>query len=196
MIERVKNILMSPKTEWPIIEAENKPHQQVCTTYVLMLALIPAVASFIGYGLIGYSVLGVKIFGISTGIKQSITQYITMVGGVYISAYIIDLLADTFGARKDFNRAFSLVAYAYTPMFVAGIFYILPSLSWLASLAGLYGLYLLYIGLQPMMQAPAEKQTSYFVVSLLVMIVVSIVLGLILGAIFAAIFISSGASLF
>ena len=75
------------------------------------------------------------------------------------------------------------MAYSYAPMFVAGVFYILPSLSWLASLAGLYGLYLLYIGLQPMMKAPADKQTSYFVVSLIVTIVVSAVLSAILTAI-------------
>jgi hypothetical protein len=37
-------------------------------------------------------------------------------------------------------------------------------------------------GLQPMMKAPEEKQTAYFVVSLIVTIVVSIVLSAILGA--------------
>jgi hypothetical protein len=68
-------------------------------------------------------------------------------------------------------------------MFVGGVFYLLPSLSWLASLAGLYGLYLLYIGLQPMMKVPADKQTSYFVVSLIATIVVSAVLSFVLAAI-------------
>ena len=194
MIERIKNILISPKTEWPVIEAENKPHLEVCTTYVLLLAAIPAIASFVGTGVIGYSVLGVRIAGIGMGLSQAITQYVSMVGGIYLSAFVIDMLADTFGAKKDFNRAFSLVAYAYTPMFVGGIFYFLHSLGILASLAGLYGLYLLYLGLQPMMKAPAEKQTGYFVVSLLVMIVVSVVLALVLGAILAVFFIG-GASI-
>jgi len=183
IIDRVKNVLFSPKTEWPTIEAENEPHAKVFTSYVVPLALIPAVAAFIGYGLIGYSVLGVKITTMGWGIRQAIMQYILMCGGVYLTAFIIDALAANFGARKDFNRAFSLVAYSYTPMFVAGVFYILPMLSWLASLAGLYGLYLLYIGLQPMMKAPEEKQTSYFVVSLIVTIVVSVVISTILGAI-------------
>jgi hypothetical protein len=161
IINRVKNVLVSPKTEWQTIEAENAPHVKVFTTYVIILAAIPAVAAFIGYGLIGYSVFGVKVSTMGWGIRQAILQYIVMSGGVYLTAFVIDALASNFGARKDFNRAFSLVAYAYTPMFVAGVFYILPSLSWLASLAGLlYGLYLLYIGLQPMMKAPAEKQTG------------------------------------
>ena len=184
IINRVKNVLVSPKTEWSAIEAENEPHAKVFTTYVVLLALIPAVASFIGYGLIGHSVFGVKVGGtISWGLRQAIVQYIAMICGVYVTAFVIDFLAENFGAKKDLNRAFSLVAYSYTPMFVAGVFYLLPSLAWLASLAGLYGLYLLYIGLQPMMKVSAEKQTTYFVVSLVVTILVSVILSAILGAI-------------
>jgi len=183
IINRVKNVLFSPKTEWLTIEAENKPHAKLFTSYVVPLALIPAVAAFIGYGLIGYSVLGVHIGGtISWGLRQCVMQYVAMLGGIYLTAFIIDALAVNFDAKKDFDRAFSLVAYSYTPMFVAGIFYILPSISWLASLAGLYGLYLLYIGLQPMLKAPAEKQTTYFVVSLIVTIAVSVVVSLILSS--------------
>jgi hypothetical protein len=183
IINRVKSILVSPKMEWQTVEAENAPHVKVFTTYVVPLALIPAVAAFIGYGLIGYSVFGHHVSSVSWGLRQAIVQYAAMLGGTYITAFVINALAENFGAKKDFDRAFSLVAYAYTPMFVGGVFYILPSLSWLASLAGLYGLYLLYIGLQPMMKAPADKQTSYFVVSLIVTIAVSAVLSVVLAAI-------------
>ena len=196
IINRVKNILVCPKTEWQTIEAENEPHAKVFTSYVVLLAIIPAVAAFIGYGLIGpkgYRAAAdlAAAFGVSSastnllalGVRQAIVQYMTMLGGTYVTAFVIDALAANYGAQKDFNRAFSLVAYAYTPMFIGGVFYILPSLSWLASLAGVYGLYLLYIGLQPMMKAPEEKQTTYFVVSLIVMVVVSAVVSAILGAI-------------
>ena len=184
IISRVKNILFTPKTEWQTIEAENAPHMKVFTSYVALLALIPTIAAFIGYGLIGYRVplLG-NIASISLGIRYAIQYYILMAGGVYLTAFVINFLAENFGATKNFDKAFSLVAYAYTPMFVAGIFYILPSLAWIAGLGGIYSLYLLYIGLQPMMKQPAEKTTSYFVVSLIAMAVVYVVLGMILGAI-------------
>ena len=183
IIDRVKNILVTPKTEWPAIEKENAPHLKVLTTYVLLLAAIPAIAAFIGYGLIGYSVLGFRIASISLGIKHAIVQYITMVAGAYLSAFVINLLAENFGSRKNFDQAFSLVAYAYTPAFVGGIFYIYHPLSIIASLASIYSLYLLYIGLVPMMKTPDEKRTSYFVVSLLVMVAAFFVLSLVLGAI-------------
>jgi len=183
LVNRVKQILVSPQTEWPTIEAENDPHVKVLTSYVVPLALIPAVASFIGYGLIGHSILGIHIGGIGFGVRNAIVQYITMLGSIYVSAFVIDALANSFGAKKDFNRSFSLVAYSYTPMFVAGIFYILPLLSFLASLAGLYGLYLLYTGLQPMTKVSSEKQVAYFIVSLIVMLFAVVIVGAILGAI-------------
>ncbi|MDR2811192.1 MAG: YIP1 family protein [Tannerellaceae bacterium] len=178
IISRVKSILVSPKEEWQTIEAENAPHAKVFTSYVVPLALIPAIAALVGYGLIS------SVLGIGWGIRQAIVQYVVMLGGTYITAFIINALAENFGAKKDFDRAFSLTAYAYTPMFVAGVFYLLPSLSWLASLAGgLYSLYLLYIGLQPMMKVPADRQTTYFVISLIATVVVSGILSVVFTAI-------------
>lgn len=181
LINKIKNILITPKTEWTTIEEENTPHVKLFVSYVLLLALIPAIAAFIGYGLIGYSVFGIRASSIEFGIRQAISQFITMAGGVYITAFVIDFLAEYFGSKKDFTKAFSLVTYSYTPMFLGGIFYILPSISWLASLAGIYSLYLLYIGLKPMMKTPDDKVTSYFVVSLLGMVVIFIIIRTILS---------------
>ena len=197
IINRVKNILITPKTEWVTIEAERLPSVQLLTSYLLILALIPAVCQFIGQGLIGTSVLGIKVGGtIAWGLKSAITSYITMVGGAYLTAWVINLLATSFGSEKNFDQAFALVVYSYTPMYIAGVFYILPSLGIIATLAGLYGLYILYTGLQPMMKTPADKTVVYFIVSLVCLIVVSLVLGAILGVILAAVFVTSAVSLF
>jgi len=181
IISRVKNILITPKSEWQTIEAENTPHGKVLTSYVVPLALIPAIAAFIGYGLIGVSVLGHHFGSISLGIRYAIMYYIMMLGGTYLTAYIINALAESFGATKNFDKAYSLVAYAYTPALIGGIFYILPIISWIGSVISLYSLYLLYIGLQPMMKQPAEKTVTYFIISLLVMFVVYVVLSILLG---------------
>jgi hypothetical protein len=123
------------------------------------------------------------------GIRMAIMQYVLMVGGVFVTAGVIHLLADTFLSEKNFDRAFALVAWSYAPMCVAGVLYVIPSLSWLASLAGLYGLYILYIGLKPMLKTPDDKQTAYFIVSLIVTIAVSAILSavltrIIIGSIF------------
>jgi len=184
MFERIKQIILAPKTEWDVIAGENAPQSKVFMGYVLPLSLITLVAAFIGYGLIGFSVLGTHFSSISWGIRQAIVQWVVMVGGLYVTALVINLFAETFGAKKNFDKAFSLVAYAYTPMLLAGIFYILPMLSFLVWVGGLYSLYLLYLGLKPMMEAPAQKITTYFVVSLIGMIVATGVISAILTAIF------------
>jgi len=186
MFNRVKEILIAPKKEWAVIEGENTPYMKLFTGYVLPLSLIPAIAAFIGYGLIGVNFMGVHIHSIGFGIRQAVVQWVAMVVGVFLTAAIVNFLADSFGAKKNYDRAFALVAYSYTPMFVAGIFLLLPSLSWLAMLAGLYGLYLLYLGMKPMMGAPDEKNTVYFIVSLVATIVVTGILLFILSAIFVS----------
>jgi len=183
IISRVKNILITPKPEWQTIEAENTPHAKVFTSYVVPLALIPAIAAFIGYGLIGYSVMGHHFGSIGFGLRQAIMQYIMMLGGTYFTAFVINALAENFGATKNFDKAYSLIAYAYTPAFIGGIFLIIPAISWIAFLAELYSLYLLYVGLQPMMKQPAEKTLSYFIISLIVMVVVVVVLSILLSLI-------------
>jgi hypothetical protein len=186
IVERVKNILINPKSEWEIIEKETTPVPQLLVGYLLILALIPAVASLIGYWLVGHRVPMMGHLGgtFAFGLRHAIMAFASPVIAVFVAAFVIDLLADSFGSQKDFRRAFQLVVYAYTPALVAGVFYLIPSLSILVTLASIYGLYLLYIGLRPMMKTPDDKVTTYFIVSLLVVIVASIVVGIILSALF------------
>lgn len=176
LVERAKNIILKPKDEWIVIDQEDTSVTTLIVTYLFPLALIPAIAAFIGYG-----VIGVAFFGpvLSWGIKQAIISFISTIIGAYISAMIIDILAPNFGSTKDFRKAMQLVVYAYTPVMLAGAFQAIPVLG-ILGIIGLYGLYLLYIGIKPMMKTPDDKVTVYFVVSLLVMIAVYFILGAIL----------------
>lgn len=185
LFERLKKIILSPKDEWTVIKDENTSSTEVFMKYLLPLALIPAIAGFIGYGLIGFRMPFVGHVGsVSYGIREAIVMLISTIGGIYITAYVIDLLAPSFGGTKNFQKAFQLVVYSYTPTMVAGILYILPSLSPIVFIAGLYGLYLLYLGLKPMMQSPDDKVTVYFIISIVVLIAVYFILSAILAAIF------------
>jgi hypothetical protein len=185
IVERAKNILIKPKDEWNVISQESTSVTQLVTGYLLLLAIIPAAAQFIRYGLIGYNIpfVGHVPGSMAYGIRQAIVSYIGTVGGAFISAFIIDILATNFASQKNFQKAMQLVVYSYTASFVAGVFYLIPGLGILAVLGGLYGLYILYLGLKPMMQTPDDKVTVYFIISLVVIIVVTFVLSLILGAI-------------
>ena len=82
-------------------------------------------------------------------------------------------------ALPIFPNALKLTAYSYTPAWLAGIFLLVPGLSFLMIL-GLYGLYLMWLGLPPLMQAPREKALPYAAAVIVIAVVIQIVIGLIL----------------
>jgi Yip1 domain len=188
LIERAKNMLLTPKTEWEVVKSEEPNVPGIITGYVLPLAGVAAAAAFVGYGLIGLNMFGFRIRGIDWGLYQAVTVLATALLSVFISSFVIDALAPSFGSEKNMGRSVQLVAYSYTPAWVGGIFAILPSLAIIGSLASLYGLYLLYIGIPSLKKTPIDKHVGYFVVSLIVIIVVYIVLGLILAKILLSVF--------
>ena len=188
LITRAKNMLFTPKTEWLVVASETPNPSQIITGYVLPLALAGAVAAFIGYGIIGVGFLGVRIAGVSWGLYYALSLLITTIVSLYITAFVVDALAPSFGSEKNMGRSLQLVAYGSTPSLVAGLFQILPFLASIMMLAGaVYGIYLWYIGLGPIKKTPDEKRAGYLVVSIIVLIVVYMILGLILNRIFLSI---------
>ncbi|WP_018630658.1 Yip1 family protein [Niabella aurantiaca] len=182
VINRAKNMILSPKTEWDIIDGEQPDNAKVVTGYVLPLAGFAAIAAFIGYAFIGMDAGFFRMRGINWGIYQAANTLIMGIAGVFISAFVIDVLAPSFGSEKNMGRSVQLVAYAYTPAWVGGLLNVLPSLAFVGALFSLYGLYLLYLGLPKMKKTPEDKHLSYFIVSLLVMIAVYVVIGMIMSA--------------
>ncbi|MBN2349339.1 MAG: YIP1 family protein [Bacteroidales bacterium] len=185
LIDRLKNIMFTPKNEWEVIKEENMPTNDIVMRYLLPLALVPAIASFIGFGLIGRNlpIIG-HVGSVSLGIRHAIISLANTFIGVYLTAFVIDMLAPQFGTTKNFQNALRLVIFSYSPVLAAGILYILPSLAPLVMFVSLYSLYILYVGLKPMMNPPDDKITVYFIISLVVLILVSIVVSAILGALF------------
>ncbi len=184
LIDRAKNIIISPKTEWDVVANEEPNIQQIITGYVLPLALVPTIAMIIGWGLIG--MLGFKSF--NYGIAMGLVTLLNALVGVFVAAFVIDALAPSFGSQKNLGKAVQLVAFAMTPAWIGGILNILPALSWLGGLFGLYGLYLLFLGFVPLMKTPEEKKVGYIIVSIVVVIVVYFVIAAILTAIMLSVF--------
>ena len=184
IVDRAKNIILTPKTEWTAIAAEEPNVGQIISGYVIPLALIPAIAAMLGYGLIGRGMAS----SFTMGIAMAIIGFVVALGGVYLTAYVIDMLAPNFGSQKNFGRAMQLVAYSYTPAWVSGILNIIPVLGVLVLVASIYGLYLMYLGFPHTMKTPDDKVVVYMVVSIVVLIVVYFVLTALLTAIVLGVF--------
>ncbi|MDR1710061.1 MAG: YIP1 family protein [Candidatus Accumulibacter sp.] len=172
---RVLSILLDPKREWPVIDGENAAAARVFVRYLLPLSLIPALAAILG----GYLAEGAP--GLVPGLRQALFQLAALLAGASLTAWIVNALAEKHGSVKDMNKAFALVAYAYTPECLGGIAQLIPPLAPLGSLVGLYSLYLLYTGLPPLMKTPEKEFTGYFTVSLLCLLCVFVAVSFLLG---------------
>lgn len=185
IINRVKNIIVSPQKEWDVIKAETPNIPAIITGYVLPLAGAAAVAAFIGYS---FMASRYAIGGTSWGLYYAVYALVSAIVSVFISSFVIDLLAPSFGSEKNMGRSVQLVAYSYTPGWIGGLLAIVPVLGIIGALFGLYGFYLLYLGMPKLKNTPEDKHIGYFVVSIITMIVVYFLIGWILAAIFMPIF--------
>ena len=188
LIARAQAIILKPKEEWVKIKGESTPIAQLFTSYAVFLAAIPAIARFIGYGLVGRRVpfVGWTRFAIGSALFEAILYYVFTLVIVYVFGIVINALAPSFGSKQSMENAMKLAVYSMTPILDRRAFSTsFPALGFLAWLASLYGLYVLYLGFDdPMMDTPKDKVVGYLLVSIVVIIVLSMVVVLILGAIF------------
>ncbi len=179
LVDRAKNLLLQPKAEWPIIEAERPTTVELYTGYVMILAAIGPVASLIGMSVFGINVpfVGRIRTPLVQGITTGLVSYGLSLAMLYVLSRIIDWLAPRFGGRRDPAQAMKVAAYGCTAAWLGGLFSLLPALSVFGLLAGLYTLYLLYTGLPVLMKSSPDRSLGYVgsivVVSLVLMIPVT-----------------------
>lgn len=185
IIERIKAILTSPRSEWPVIAAEPATVAGLYTRYIMWLAAIPAVFGFIKGSLIGHSMFGISVSTpVLAGLLGMVLGYVLGLVVLYLVSMIVNALAPTFGGRKDQVQALKAVGYAWTAAWVAGIAVILPWVGWLVALAGgIYSIWLLYLGLPHTMKSAPEKSLAYTAVTVVCALLLSWVVGLVVAGV-------------
>ena len=173
LVERVKAILLTPRTEWPVIEQERTTMADLFIKYVAILAAIPEISHLIGQALIGEARIPFM-----SALVRAIVSYVVAVAMVYVIAGVIDLLAPRFGSKKNFHNALKLSVYSHTPLWLAGIFLLIPGLNFLLIL-GVYGLYLLWVGLPILMAVPNERAFAYAIFATACALIPSVVLAIV-----------------
>jgi Yip1 domain. len=185
IVQRVKDIILKPTDTWAEIKTEQTTIRELFTSYAMILAAIPPIASFIGMTLLGYSFFTVTYrLSFGWGISHAVVSYVLSLVGIYVVALIIDALAPNFGSQKNQVNAMKVAVYAWTPSWIAGILMIIPVLGPIAMLLSLYSLYLFYLGLPILMETPKDKAMGYCIVTIVVSIVVFILIGVISSALF------------
>lgn len=169
LVERVKGILLTPRTEWPKIAAEPMSAQQIYTSWVLILAAIGPIAIAIGWGV---------SVGFAASLRFAIANYLIMLMMTAIIALIVDALAPRFGGTKDFVAALKLSAFSYTAAYVAGAFHLLGYVGGiLVLIAMIYAWYTFYLGAPVLRKCTQDKA----VVFTIIIVVIGFVLGMLFG---------------
>lgn len=179
LVARATAVLLRPGRVWAEIEAESIPPREMFFGYAARLAAIPAVCGSLGVLVFGFNIANVGMRPSFVGtILEAAANYVLGLAIIWLLATTIDLLAPAFGGERDRRRAFRLVAYSATAWWLAGVFYLYPSLSIPAGvLAGLYSLYTLYLGLPRMTRVPADRALTFYAVILIVLMILGIVRG-------------------
>lgn len=181
LADRVKNIIVKPAAEWQVIAPEPATVGGLYTGYIIPLAAIGPVCTFIGQAVFLHHV-AFAAFG-------AVVSFVLQLVAVFVLALIADALVTSFGGVKNGTQSLKWVAYANTPGWVAGVFGLIPIVGGIfILLASLYGLYVLYLGAQPIMNVPSDKSVGYTVVVILCDIALFVGIAILVTAITAAIF--------
>ena len=194
IVDRIKNICLTPNTEWPVIATEAGSTGSLLAGYVAPLAAVSALAGFIGVSLVGQTgfFTGTYRLPLVAGLGLAVWTFIGAIIGVVVVGFLINALAPTFGAQQNSAQAMKVAVYSFTPAWVAGVLRIIPALGVLAILGAFYGFYLLYLGLPALMKAPKDKAAGYTVITVVAAVVVIFVVNLVGGLMVAGGAIGSG----
>jgi len=182
-LARARRMMVSPRDEWRAIAGEFTNAGAIYRGYIIPLAAIGPIASLVGTSLFGMRTLfGTYRISIGGAIANAVIGYVLSLVVVYAFAFVIDVLAPTFGGQRNQVQALKVAAYSSTPGWLGGVFNLAPVVAMVGLVLYLYNFYLLYLGLPAVMKSPQDKSAGYTVVT----VVGAIVLFLVAGALSAA----------
>jgi hypothetical protein len=164
LVERAKDIVLRPRTEWSAVDRETSEIGDLFANYVAVLAAIPAICALIRRVLVGVPLM--------TALGNAIAAYVLSFLTVYVMALIVDQLAPRFAGRSDFENALKLIIYSATPIWLSGVFLLIPGLGFLLVFGILDAVYLLWLGIPLLMRSPHHRAAGYMGVIVLCLIVV------------------------
>lgn len=171
--KRLTGLFTDPKREWTAIAAETTDMAAIYRQLVLIVAAVPAVSLVLRLTVSGAPFLG---------LRGAVSSYLAALTGPLVAALVIEQLAPKFQSRGSTVQALKIVAYSSAPVWLAGVFVLIPGLASVGMIVGLlYAIFLFYTGLEPVLGTPREQTVPFMVICALALIVINIVLGFVLS---------------
>lgn len=199
MLSHIYGLFVDPKEEWRKIRDDNCNVTKCYFSYVFILAAIPPVAGYFGTTRFGWQIGAREAVRLEpeSALIIAVSYYLVMLVGVFTMGKMIHWMMRTYGADQPLSRAINLAAFTATPLFLVGVFELLPIL-WVNFLIGLpalgYTVYLLYTGVPVMMDISEERgflfSSAVLAVGLVALVCMMVATALLWGQGFAPKFIN------
>jgi hypothetical protein len=186
-LERARRLILQPTAEWTAIAAEFTTPGPIYWRYLLPMAAIGPVATTLGTILSGgdrSSLAGTYTISTMDAVTAGVLEYGLNLVAVYFLAWLIELLAGTFGGQPNRVQGLKVAAYGATPYWLGGVLALLPKLTPVGVLLGLYSVRLFWTGLPLAMRTPRDKTAVFTLLvsaaGLLVLLVIAAVIKIVI----------------
>ncbi|MCW5655946.1 Yip1 family protein [Hydrogenophaga sp.] len=188
VLKHLIGLFTNPANEWERIRDAGYSTGACLAGHTLLLALVPAIASYVGTTEIGWEVAGTRAVKLTpeSALRIAVLYYGAMVVATFTMGWMIHWMSRTYGAEQPLSQCVALATYTATPLFLSGVMQLYPLL-WLNLVLGLpvvgYTIYLFYTGVPIVMRIPPERGfllssavLAFGMVSLVAMLAVTVIL--------------------
>jgi hypothetical protein len=178
LINRIKLVVLSPKTCWSTIASEQTDPAKLVKGMVVPLVVAGALARALRLQIFGlsYGALGTWRPPLISSLSAQLSTALVQIVLFFVSVALIQRLAQFFSGNATRERATSLIAHAMLPSLLAGILGIVPFLGILGIVLGVVGLYALYHGVSAMTSVTEQHRLGFTASFVCIMLIVSLVL--------------------
>lgn len=180
LFKRLKHLLTDPVQGWKMINEAGYSRQEIMGYFLIPLLFLTNLANMY---IIGKQSVDVAF----TPSQLFFIAFSSAALSIFVSAYLIAAMAPRFLGDSSFDKTLSLLAFSYTPVFIASILASLHEALQVFNLAALvYMVFLFYRGIGIMLNVPDFKRTGFTVVSLIILFSLRIFAAIIIAAIIGA----------
>lgn len=158
--------IFNPKQQWQAMSHWQANQYNRFLLYPIVLALLPAIAWYVGLTDIGWKVGGGETVRLTVDSATRIVAlfYIALLMCIGVIGYLIHWMSSTYGCDTTVSKGIAITGFTATPLFLFGVLGFYP-VFWLDFLIGLvclcWSVYLLYIGIPIAMNIPEERGFLY-----------------------------------
>ena len=183
-LRRLTYLVFRPADEWAAIAREPTTIDELLRRYILPLAALAPIATFIGMEVFdrswdadhGYLVPPDQIF------SAAATTFFGIIGSIFALAAIMAVIAPMYHCKRDFLSALKVSTHGASPLLLSGATLVLPAMIVVSMVALCYTLFLYYVGARTVLQIRSD-QAEFIGISMLLLTFASMMAGMLAASI-------------